>query len=70
MTTTHLPRHYVLSIRGEGQSAQRLPGDKERGSIEGGQPDPSLAVLTALGAPLAPKRPGEVSEHSSLEPVL
>ena len=38
------------------------------GSIEGGQPDPSLAVLTALGAPLAPKRPGEVSEHSSLEP--
>lgn len=28
--TTHLPSHYVLPIRGEGQSTQRLPGGKER----------------------------------------
>lgn len=31
MITTHLPSHYVLPIRGEGQRAQRLPENKERG---------------------------------------
>lgn len=30
MITTHLSRHYVLPIRGEGQRAQRLPEGKEK----------------------------------------
>ena len=31
LMVTHPPCHYVLPIRGEGQSTQRLPGDKQRG---------------------------------------